>query len=68
MSALRFRYTNYKGETADRSVTPYRIYYGTSEHHEGEQWFLLAYCHDRKAMRSFALVDALRPPGGTRDE
>ena len=35
MSALRFRYTNYKGETADRSVTPYRIYYGKGEHHEG---------------------------------
>lgn len=48
-------YTNYKGETAKRRLVPVNIFYGTSEFHEGEQWFIRGWCLDRQAFRDFAL-------------
>lgn len=48
-------YTNYKGETAKRRLVPVNIFYGTSEFHEGEQWFIRGWCLDRQAFRDFSL-------------
>lgn len=55
---LEFTYTNYKGETTNRKVIPpFELYFGKTEQHPEEQWFLKAMCDDRKAERHFALRD-----------
>lgn len=54
---IRFTYTNYKKETAQRLVTPIGMRYGKTDWHPDYQWLLRAYCHDRKAERDFALKD-----------
>lgn len=53
---IEFSYTNWKGVTRDRHVRPDNIWFGTSQWHEGEQWFLTAYDFDKQANREFALV------------
>lgn len=53
----RITYTNYRGETAERTITPKRVWYGISEWHSGPQWFLTAFDHDKNADHDFALRD-----------
>lgn len=53
----RITYTNYRGETAERTITPKRAWYGISEWHPEPQWFLTAFDHDKNADRDFALID-----------
>ncbi|MDV6291468.1 DUF1653 domain-containing protein [Rhodococcus aetherivorans] len=48
-------YVNHRGERAIRSITPHRVWFGTTEWHPEEQWFLEATDHDRHALRNFAL-------------
>ena len=59
---LRFRYKNYKGEIADRSVIPIRIVVKNSKYHnEGKPcWIMVAYDQDKQAFRDFALSDILQ--------
>ncbi|MBR7652707.1 MULTISPECIES: hypothetical protein [Brucella] len=61
----RITYTNYRGETAERNITPKRVWYGISDWHPEPQWFLTAFDHDKNADRDFALRDfgsaGLRP-------
>lgn len=61
---LRFRYRNWEGKVADRSVRPKRIFFGKSEWHPDPQFMLLAHDLDRDAERCFALQDILEflPP------
>lgn len=54
---LCFDYTNYKGITEFRMVTPISIRYGTSEYHKEPQWLLLAFDEDRNAEREFVMID-----------
>lgn len=54
---LRFRYTNHKLETEQRRVEVIRVWWGASEYHTGEQWFLQAMCSDRHEVRNFAMRD-----------
>lgn len=54
---VTIRYTNYRGETADRHVVPIRIRYAASEWHPEEQWLLDALDLDKGAERSFSLRD-----------
>lgn len=49
-------YTNHRGETAKRHITPRHIWFGATEWHD-QQWLLDAYDHDIDGMRSFALAD-----------
>lgn len=56
-SVVVIRYTNYRGETAERRIIPMRIRFGSSEWHPEEQWLLDAFDLDRGADRSFALKD-----------
>ena len=48
---LRFRYKNYKGEVADRSVIPIRIVVKNSKYHnEGKPcWIMVAFDLDKEA-------------------
>lgn len=57
MKPLVIRYRNWRGEVSTRTITPITVWWGKSEYHEGEQWFLRAYDHDRNAKRDFAMKD-----------
>lgn len=54
---IHFRYTNHKLETESRRARIMSVWYGTSEYHQGEQWFLMARDLDRDAIRNFAMRD-----------
>ncbi|WP_210164608.1 hypothetical protein [Brucella intermedia] len=53
----RIIYTNYRGETSERTITPKRVWYGISDWHSEPQWFVTAFDHDKNADRDFALCD-----------
>lgn len=54
---VELTYTNYRGETAKRTITPKRVWFGSTEWHTEPQWLLTAYDHDKQADRDFALCD-----------
>lgn len=58
---LKFVYRNWRGELADRRVTPIEMVFKENEFHDGPQWFLVAYCHDKRAPRDFAIQDIVSP-------
>jgi hypothetical protein len=49
-------YTNWRGETAVRTITPKSIRFGATEWHPEPQWLLLA-DDAEKGEREFALLD-----------
>lgn len=53
----RITYTNYRGETDVRIITPQRVWYGSTEWHPEPQWLLTAFDHEKQANRDFALTD-----------
>lgn len=53
---LTFQYTNYKGETRVRTITPERVFWGSNEFHPERQWLLSAF-EEGKGQRTFALKD-----------
>lgn len=55
--ALPVRYTNYRGETAIRTVEPRFLILGSTEHHPEEQWLLEVFDHEKRAVRTYALKD-----------
>lgn len=57
---MRFIYQNHRNEVAIREVTPIRVEFRRSEWHEGQQWILVAYDHDRNGERDFAMIDIVR--------
>lgn len=50
-------YTNHKGETSDRVISPLEIFYGSTEWYPEPQWLLHAYCFVRGDFRDFAMVN-----------
>jgi len=56
---LQFKYKNWKGETNNRIVIPYNIYFGNTEFHPKEQWLLCAYDIEKCVERNFALKDVI---------
>lgn len=57
LTPIKITYTNYRGETAERTITPQRIWHGSTEHHHEEQWLIRAFDHDKQAVRDFAFKD-----------
>lgn len=57
MNPLKFRYTNYRGETSVRSVDPVHIYFGATRWHPEQQWLLEAYDLAKDENRVFAMKD-----------
>lgn len=53
---LVFTYTNHRGETAERRITKPEIAFGETEHHKPAQWLITGWCLDRKATRTFGLL------------
>jgi len=58
--AVRIVYTNYKGETSERTIIPRRMWLGETQWHPGTQWLLDAFDLDKQADRSFAVRDIHR--------
>lgn len=54
---LAFSYTNWRGETAPRRVKPLRLWFGNTEWHPENQWFMEAEDLDKGELRDFALRD-----------
>lgn len=48
---------NWRGEVSHRTITPVRVYWGTTSWHPEAGWLLQAYDHDKQAERVFALAD-----------
>lgn len=70
---IALTYTNYKGETATRTITPRSIWFGSTEWHPEPQYLLRAFDHDKQADRDFALKGFGRhgvpsPEGALADE
>ena len=55
--ALRFGYTNWRGEYAVREAIPLGIEWGSTDWHPQEGWLLKAWDAEKGAMRQFALKD-----------
>lgn len=50
-------YTNYRGETAERTIIPVQVYWGQTEYHPGDQWLLKVWDVEKNAERIYALRD-----------
>jgi len=50
-------YTNWRGETAQRSIIPRKLWFGKTEWHPKEQWLLTAFDIEKQAERDFACQD-----------
>ena len=55
--SVALTYTNYRGETAERRIIPFEVWFGSTEWHPEPQWLLRAYDCEKKAERDFALKD-----------
>jgi predicted DNA-binding transcriptional regulator YafY len=53
-------YTNWRGETAIRTIRPISMWWGKTDWHPEEQWMLTAYDCEKGAVRDFAWQD-MRP-------
>jgi predicted DNA-binding transcriptional regulator YafY len=63
---IRFSYSNWRGESAERDVEVVSLVFGHSEWHPDPQWLLEAYDHDRRAVRLFALRDMSPLPANSK--
>lgn len=54
---LRIRYTNWKGETTWRRISPSGLTHGPCLWHPEHQWYLRAFDLDEQAMLDFALIN-----------
>ena len=54
-------YTNWRGETAERTITPKRVWFGSTDWHPEPQWLLTAFDAEKQADRDFALKDFGHP-------
>lgn len=62
------RYTNWRGETADRRIRPCGLTFGTTKWHPEPQWLLEAWDQDKGGVtRQFALKDMAWPPNPSPD-
>ena len=57
--SIRFIYTNWRGETAERHATPTGIRWDYTDWHPEPGWLMRAFDHDKGALRDFALKDCV---------
>ena len=57
LKPIEIAYTNYRGETSLRTITPQRVWFGSTKWHPEPQWLVTAYDHDKQAVRDFAFKD-----------
>ena len=58
---LTVTYTNWRGETALRTIIPKRVWFGSTDWHSEPQWLLSAIDVEKNAERDFALKDFGHP-------
>lgn len=56
---IEIKYKNWKGVVSNRIIIPIYIWYGNSDFHQGNQWFLEAFDIDKADKRDFAIKDIL---------
>lgn len=61
MNPVTLIYTNYRDETSERTITPQRVWYGSTEWHPEPQWLITAFDHKKHASRDFTLKDFGNP-------
>ncbi len=54
---IKVQYTNYRGETAVRTIVPLSFEFGRTDYHPHEQWLVKVWDVDRNAERLYALKD-----------
>ena len=52
-------YKNYEGKVQWRTILPIELWYGSTEWHPAEQWFVKAYDPTKDAQRDFVLANFL---------
>lgn len=52
---VKITYTNWKGETGDRTIKPIALWSGSTEYHPEEQWLLHAWDYEKQDFRQFAM-------------
>ena len=52
-------YKNWKGVVGHRKIRPINIWYGKTEYHPQEQWFINATDLDKSEERNFAIGDIM---------
>jgi predicted DNA-binding transcriptional regulator YafY len=57
---VKLVYTNHRGETAERSVLPIKMWFGNTAWHGADQWLLEAHDVEKGETRSFAVRDIVR--------
>lgn len=57
MKNAKIIYTNWRGETSERSIVPIKIWFGSTKWHNGKQWFIRALDVEKNEERDFALKD-----------
>jgi hypothetical protein len=55
--AITVNYTNWKGVTSDRLITPKLLYWGSTKYHIEPQWLLLVHDEAKNEERIFAMKD-----------
>lgn len=58
---LQFVYKNWHGEVSTRTALPIKIWYGKTDWHPTEQWFIKAIDVEKGEERDFALIDMKFP-------
>lgn len=59
---ITLTYTNWRGETAERTIVPKRVWFGVTEWHPEPQWLLRAFDVEKRAERDFVLKDFGQKP------
>jgi predicted DNA-binding transcriptional regulator YafY len=54
---ITFTYRNWRGETSERTAVPIELWFGHSEWHPNDQWFMRATDIEKGDERDFALAD-----------
>lgn len=57
---LKFDYINWEGKRAVRRVKPLEIWYGKTEWHPKDGWFLRALDLEKNEERNFSLQDIIK--------
>lgn len=56
---VKIIYKNWKGVTSTRTIFPQEIWFGHTQWHPADQWFLAAIDLDKNEPRDFALCDII---------
>ena len=54
---IKVIYTNWRNETAVRSIIPLKVYFGATEYHTQQQWLLEVWDIEKQATRVYALKE-----------